>query len=84
MKLEIFSTRLASQHEDGITTISAQSWKYLALGWHHNNINTKLEIFITRLASQHEVGITTLLPLLREVLSDYTKIFSKVFKIYMR
>jgi hypothetical protein len=49
MKLEIFNTRLASQHEAGIT----------ARGWHHNKINTKLKIFSTRLASQHEGGITT-------------------------
>jgi hypothetical protein len=44
----------------------------------------KLEIFTTRLASQHEAGFTTLLPLSREVLSDYTKLISKVLKLYMR
>jgi hypothetical protein len=86
MKLEIFSTRLASQqhlhkdgniqhedgnihHEAGIITTSTRSWKSLALGWHHNNINTKLEIFNTMLTSQqhqheavnihHKAGITT-------------------------
>jgi hypothetical protein len=79
-KLKIFSTRLASQqhqnearslpHEAGITTTSAR-------GWHHNNISTKLEIFSTRLAS-------TLLPLSREVLSDYTKLISEVLKLYTR
>jgi hypothetical protein len=37
----------------------------------------KLEIFSTRMAS-------TLLPLSREVLSDYTKLVSKVLKLYMR
>jgi hypothetical protein len=63
------------QHEVGITTTSARSWKFSARGWHHNNINTKLEIFSTRLASP-------LLPLSREVLSDYTKLISKVLKIY--
>jgi hypothetical protein len=36
-----------------------------------------MEIFSTRLAS-------TLLPLSREVLSDYTKLVSKVLKFYMR
>jgi hypothetical protein len=87
MKLEIFSTKMASQqhqhearnlqHEAGITTTSTRSWKYSAQGWHHNNINTKLEIFSTRLASP-------LLPLSREVLSDYTKLISKVLKLYMR
>jgi hypothetical protein len=69
MKLEIFSTRLASQqhqheagnlqHKDGITTTSTRSWKYSARSWHLNNINTKLEIFSTMLASQqhqHEAG----------------------------
>jgi hypothetical protein len=68
-KLEIFSTRLASQqhqheagnlhHEAGITTTSARSWKSSARDWHHNNISTKLEILCTRLASkqhQHEAG----------------------------
>jgi hypothetical protein len=68
--------------------------KSLAQSWHHNNISTKLEIFSTRLASQqhqhevgniqHKAGITTLLPLSREVLSDYTKLVLKVFKLYMR
>jgi hypothetical protein len=85
--MEIFSTRLASQqhqheagnlqHEAGITTTSVRSWKSSARGWHHNNINTKLEIFSTKLAS-------TLLPLSREVLSDYTKLISKVLKLYTR
>jgi hypothetical protein len=69
MKLEIFSTRLASQqhqhevgnlqHKDGISTTSTRRWKYSALGWHHNNINMKLEIFSTGMASQqhqHEAG----------------------------
>jgi hypothetical protein len=37
----------------------------------------KLEIFNTRLAS-------TLLPLSREVLSNYTKLVSKVLKLYTR
>jgi hypothetical protein len=37
----------------------------------------KLEIFSTRLASP-------LLPLSREVLSNYTKLISKVFKLYTR
>jgi hypothetical protein len=61
-KLEIFSTRLASQqhqHEAGISTTSQRSWKSSALGWNHNNISAKLEIFSTRLASQqhqHEAG----------------------------
>jgi hypothetical protein len=45
--------------------------------WHLNNISTKLEIFSTRLAS-------TLLPLSREVLSDYTNLVSKVLKLYTR
>jgi hypothetical protein len=45
-------------------------------GW-HIIINMKL-------ASQHNAGSTSLLPLSREVLSDYTKIISKVLKIYMR
>jgi hypothetical protein len=72
------------QHEVGIKTTSTRSWKYSAQSWHHNNINTKLEIFSTRLTSQqhqheagnlqHKAGITTLLPLSREVLSDYTKL----------
>jgi hypothetical protein len=85
-KLEIFSTRLASQqqqheagniqHKVGITTSSALSWKSSAQGWHHN-ISMKLEIFSTRLAS-------TLLPLSKEVLSDYTKLISKVLKLYTR
>jgi hypothetical protein len=89
-------TKLASQqhqHEAGITTTSTRSWKYSAQGWHHNNIstkleifstiwhhnniNTKLEIFSTRLAS-------TLISLSREVLSDYTKLISKVLKLYTR
>jgi hypothetical protein len=65
------------QHEDGITKTSTQSWKSLARGWHHNNISMKLEIFSTRLAS-------TLLPLSREVLSDYTELISKVLKLYTR
>jgi hypothetical protein len=87
MRLEIYSTRLASQqhqheavnlqHEARITTTSTQSWKYLALACNHNNINMKLEIFSTRMAS-------TLLHLWREVLSDYTKIILKVIKLYMR
>jgi hypothetical protein len=86
-KLEIFNTRLASQqhqHEAGnlqrkagITTTSARIWKSSARGWHHNNISTKLEIFSTRLAS-------TLLLLSREVFSDYTKLISKVLKLYTR
>jgi hypothetical protein len=37
----------------------------------------KPKIFSTRLAS-------TLLPLSREFLSDYTKLVSKVLKLYMR
>jgi hypothetical protein len=59
-RLEIFSTRLASQqhqheagniqHEAGITTTSARR-KSSARGWHHNNISMRLEIFNTRLAS---------------------------------
>jgi hypothetical protein len=65
------------QYKAGITTTSARSWKSSAQGWHHNNISTKLEIFSTRLAS-------TLLPLLREVLSDYTNLVSKVLKLYTR
>jgi hypothetical protein len=103
MKLEIFSTKLAShqhRHEDGnlqqkagITSTSARSWKSSAQGWHHINISTKLEIFSTRLAShqhQHEAGnlstrpASTLLPLSREVLLDYTKLVSKVLKLYTR
>jgi hypothetical protein len=65
--MEIFSMKLAShqhqheagnlQHEVGISTTSARSWKSSAQGWHHININTKLEIFSIRLAShqhQHE------------------------------
>jgi hypothetical protein len=44
----------------------------------------KLEIFSTRLASQQKAGNTTLLPLSREVLSDYTKLILKVLKLYMR
>jgi hypothetical protein len=85
--MEIFSTRLESQqhqqkagniqHEYDISTTSTQSFKSSARGWHLNNINTKLEIFSTRLTS-------TLLPLSREVLSDYTKFVSKVLKLYMR
>jgi hypothetical protein len=67
--MEIFNMKPAShqhqhevgnlQHEAGISTTSAQRWKYSALGWHHNNISTKMEIFITRLVSQqhqHEDG----------------------------
>jgi hypothetical protein len=61
------------QHEAGITTTSTRSWKC----WHHDNMNTRLEIFSTRLAS-------TLLPFSRDVLSDYTKLISKVLKLYMR
>jgi hypothetical protein len=86
-KLEIFSTRLASQqhqheagnlqHEASISTTLTRTWKSSARGWHLNNISTKLEIFSTRLAS-------TLLPLSREVLSDYTKLVSKVLKLYTR
>jgi hypothetical protein len=81
--MEIFSTKLASQHQHeagnlqhkaGITTTSARSWKSSTQGWHHNNINMKLEISSTRLAS-------TLLPLSREVLSDYTKLVLKVLKL---
>jgi hypothetical protein len=85
--LKIFSTRLASQqhqhevgnlqHKAGITATSTRSWKSSAQGWHVNNISTKLEIFSTRLAS-------TLFPLSREVLSDYTKLVSKVLKLYTR
>jgi hypothetical protein len=87
--MEIFSTRLDHnninmkheqqhlQHEAGITTTSTRSWKSSAQGWHHNNISMKLEIFSTRLASP-------LLPLSREVLSDYTKLISKVLKLYTR
>jgi hypothetical protein len=80
-KLEIFSMRLASQqhqhearnlqHNADISTTSTRSWKSSTRGWHLNNINTKLEIFSTRLAS-------TLFPISREVLSDYTKLVSKV------
>jgi hypothetical protein len=45
----------------------------------------RLEIFSTRLTSQHEAGITTtLLPLSREVLSDYTNLIPKVLKLYTR
>jgi hypothetical protein len=65
-KLEIFSTRLASQqhqheagnlqHEVGITTTSARSWKSSARGWHHNNINMKAGNL------QHEAGINTTPP----------------------
>jgi hypothetical protein len=32
------------QNEANITTTSTPSWKSLARGWNHNNINTKLEI----------------------------------------
>jgi hypothetical protein len=60
MRLEIFSTRLAS-------TTSARSWKFSAQGWHQqhwhevgiNNISTKLEIFSTRLASTTFCGTLT-------------------------
>jgi hypothetical protein len=85
--MEIFSTKLTSQqhqHKVGnlqrntdITRTSTRSWKSSTQGWHHNNISTKLEIFSTRLAS-------TLLPLSREVLLDYTKLVSKVLKLYTR
>jgi hypothetical protein len=37
-----------------------------------------------KLASQHKVGSTTLLLLSREVLLDYTKLISKVLKLYTR
>jgi hypothetical protein len=79
-KLEIFSTRLESQqhqHEAGNLQHKAGISTTLARSWHLNNISTKLEIFSTRLAS-------TLLPLSREVLSDYTKLVSKVLKLYTR
>jgi hypothetical protein len=33
---------------------------------------------------QHEARITTLLPLSRDVLSDYTKLILKVLKLYTR
>jgi hypothetical protein len=61
-RLEIFSTKLASQqhqHEAGISTTSGRSWKSSTRGWHHNNISTKLENFSTRMASQqhqHKAG----------------------------
>jgi hypothetical protein len=67
--MEIFSTKLAShqhqhedgnlQHEAGISTTLARSWKSSTRGWNLNNINMKMEIFSTRLASQqhqHEDG----------------------------
>jgi hypothetical protein len=64
---------LASQQhhqEVGITTTSTQGWKYLAQGWHRNNISTKLEIFSTSFTSQqhqheainlqHDAGINNI------------------------
>jgi hypothetical protein len=57
------------------------------LAHHHNtrldtsSQHMRLEIFM---ASQHKAGTSTLLPLSREVLSDYTKLISKVLKLYMR
>jgi hypothetical protein len=70
-KLEIFNTRLTSQqHQHKAGNLP-----------HEADISTtstlKLEIFNTRLAS-------TLLPLSREVLSDYTKLVSKVLKLDTR
>jgi hypothetical protein len=41
-------------------------------------------IISMKLASQHSAGNTSLLPLSREVLSDYTKLISKVLKLYTR
>jgi hypothetical protein len=37
--------------EADISITSTQSRKYLARGWHHNNINMQLEIFSMRMAS---------------------------------
>jgi hypothetical protein len=60
--------RLTTHHQHE-AGITTRDWKHI--------INMKLE-------SHHKAGNTSLLPLSREVLSDYTKLISKVLKIYTR
>jgi hypothetical protein len=72
------NTRLvtSSQHEAG-TSQHEVGTSSQQLSWH-------IITTIKPTNHQHEVGITTLLPLSREVLSDYTELISKVLKLYTR
>jgi hypothetical protein len=83
----IIGTKLASQHEAGNTPSQHEAGNTSSqheVGTHLHNTRLAHHHSMRLAHHQHKAGITTLLRLSREVLMDYTKLISKVLKLYTR